>query len=258
MFKEENQIWLYLVGIIVMFIILVFVTINYMIPIIFGGGNFDEDGLFEQAPEFTIETDFDYTGTIETTEGTIEFDLYESAAPINVNNFVYLSEENYYDGTEFYRIIPGVLFQGGTRATRNNNPADDATGGPGYIIDDEINWDSLNLSNSKRNQLISEGYTSTPNLSSRPVERYSIAMANGGPDTNGSQFFIVFGNSDDDRTQYLNGRFTVIGKVTNGFDTVNTIANSIIVDRASSIARPENPVQVREININMPPTEDTN
>jgi cyclophilin family peptidyl-prolyl cis-trans isomerase len=123
-----------------------------------------------------------------TSEGTIELELFDDDAPETVANFRRLAEGGYYDGLSFHRVIPDFMIQGGC-------PRGDGTGGPGYTFDDEINH--------------------------RPIVRGSLAMANAGPGTNGSQFFIVTA----DACPWLDGKHTVFGRVTSGQDVVDRISH---------------------------------
>lgn len=132
---------------------------------------------------------------IKTTEGDIEIELYGAEAPMTVGNFVKLARLDFYDGLTFHRVIPGFMVQAGdplsaTEDFRKNHGA----GGPGYIFEDEIN--------------------------DRKLVRGSVAMANGGLDTNGSQFFIVVA----DATPNLDGIHTNFGQVINGMDVVVAIS----------------------------------
>ncbi len=121
-----------------------------------------------------------------TTEGTIEFELFEDAAPKTVENFRSLSEKGFYDGLTFHRIIKDFMIQGGC-------PQGTGTGGPGYTFEDEIN--------------------------EHKIVRGALAMANAGPNTNGSQFFIVTATA----CPWLDGKHTVFGKVTVGLDVVDKL-----------------------------------
>ena len=124
--------------------------------------------------------------SIQTTEGVIEFELFDDDAPETVANFRKLAGENFYDGIIFHRIISDFMIQGG-------DPDGTGMGGPGYSFKDEIN--------------------------SHKVVRGALAMANAGPNTNGSQFFIVTIES----APWLDGKHTVFGQVTDGMDTVDAI-----------------------------------
>ena len=126
--------------------------------------------------------------TMQTNHGTIEIELFDDDAPKTVGNFKKLAADGFYDGIIFHRVIPDFMIQGG-------DPTGTGSGGPGYQFEDEFN----------------------PNK----VERGALAMANAGPNTNGSQFFIVTA----DACPWLDGKHTVFGRVTNGMDVVDTISN---------------------------------
>ena len=126
---------------------------------------------------------------IETTMGTIEADLFAKEAPKTVDNFVALTKKGFYNGIIFHRVIPGFMVQTG-------DPTGTGTGGPGYQFEDEF---SPNLTHDK------------PGV---------ISMANAGPNTNGSQFFIT-----DAATPWLNRRHSIFGRVTKGIDVVHAIAS---------------------------------
>jgi peptidyl-prolyl cis-trans isomerase B (cyclophilin B) len=137
--------------------------------------------------EIQIDTDLEYQVSMETSKGNIAIELYASAAPITVNNFVFLIKEGFYDGVSFHRVIADFMIQGG-------DPTGTGTGGPGYRFEDEFDG------NPHRH------------------ERGSLSMANSGPGTNGSQFFICHSPQ-----AHLDGRHTVFGKVTEGLDIVDEI-----------------------------------
>src|SRR6266496_4024074 len=135
---------------------------------------------WDKPPEMRIDPNKTYTATINTTKGKIVVDLFPKEAPKSVNNFVFLAKEKFYDGTIFHRIIPNFMIQGG-------DPTGTGTGGPGYKFENE-NKDSQ-----------------------RKFETGTVAMANAGPDTNGSQFFI------DDAPNTLDpAGYTIFGKVKEG------------------------------------------
>ena len=125
--------------------------------------------------------------TLHTREGAIELELYPGEAPKTVENFTKLVGGGFYDGLVFHRVIPDFMIQGGC-------PQGTGTGGPGYQFEDELN--------------------------EHKVTRGALAMANAGPNTNGSQFFIVAA----DATPWLDGKHTVFGRVTNGLDVVDRIS----------------------------------
>ncbi len=151
--------------------------------------------------------------TINTVKGTIELDLYPQDAPKTVTNFSTLAKNKFYDGVTFHRVEPGFVIQGGDPLSRDDNPANDGTGGAsiyGGKFADELN------PNAKSYQ---EGYTEG-----------TLAMANSGPNTNGSQFFIMW----EDKTD-LPKNYTIFGKVTSGMEVVRSMVagdkiNSITVE----------------------------
>src|SRR5688572_14502637 len=124
--------------------------------------------------------------TLHTSEGPIEIELFPGEAPKTVENFTKLAGDGFYDGLVFHRVIPDFMIQGGC-------PEGTGTGGPGYTFEDEFN--------------------------EHKVERGALAMANAGPNTNGSQFFIV----TTDAAPWLDGKHTVFGRVTDGMDAVDAI-----------------------------------
>lgn len=140
-----------------------------------------------------------YTGNpvavIKTNVGEIKFELFVKDAPETVANFINLSREKFYDGIRFHRVIKGFMIQGGDPNSKDDNWLDDGVGGPGYAFKDEINF--------------------------HKIIRGVLAMANAGPNTNGSQFFIVTAPS----APWLDGRHTVFGKVIEGMDAVDKIEN---------------------------------
>ncbi len=148
--------------------------------------------------------------TITTVRGDIDLELYPEVAPKTVANFVKLAQDGFYNGTKFHRVISDFMIQGGDPLSKTNDPRV-GTGGPGYKFEDEINPKSLGLSDEAIAQLEASGYKYHYNLKSMPVDVGSIAMANSGPNTNGSQFFIVTYSPQP----HLNGKHTVFGKVAN-------------------------------------------
>ena len=127
------------------------------------------------------------TATLHTNHGAIELELHDGDAPKTVENFRKLAADGFYDGVIFHRVIPDFMIQGG-------DPTGTGTGGPGYQFEDEFN--------------------------EHPVARGALAMANAGPNTNGSQVFIVTAEA----CPWLDGKHTVFGRVTNGMDVVDTIS----------------------------------
>ena len=137
----------------------------------------------------TIDKMKKYTATIVTNKGTMKAELYADTAPVTVNNFVFLANDHFYDGVIFHRIVAGFVIQGG-------DPTGTGTGSPGYKFPDE------------------------PIPTNRTYEKGVLAMANSGPNTNGSQFFICL---DQAKTQ-LQKLYNIFGKVTEGLDVVDKIA----------------------------------
>jgi len=199
MFKENRPFWIYIIGIIVLMVFLYFVMVSYEFPFVgFLTGKPDEKEFkYDEVPVMAIQSSKDYRAKVHTNKGTIEIDLYEDNAPQAVNSFVFLSNEGYYEEVKFHRVIKDFLVQVGSRNTVNDDPDDDALGYPGYYFDDEINWSSLGLDKTKQDELAGAGYSNDTKVQSRRLEKYSVAMANAGPDTNGSQFFILLASSSD-------------------------------------------------------------
>ena len=127
--------------------------------------------------------------TMLTNHGSIELELFDDDAPMTVENFTKLARDGFYDGVIFHRVIPDFMIQGG-------DPTGTGMGGPGYQFEDEFN--------------------------EHKVERGALAMANAGPNTNGSQFFIVTA----DACPWLDGKHTVFGRVTSGMDVVQEISKT--------------------------------
>ena len=133
---------------------------------------------------------------LNTNKGTIELELFDQLKPNTVTNFVKLAKEGYYDGVKFHRIIKGFMIQGGDPLTKDDAMSSAwGTGGPGYMFNDEIGDDNSNVTG-------------------------TISMANAGPNTNGSQFFI---NVNDNN--FLDSKHTAFGKVVGGIDVVQVIEN---------------------------------
>ena len=164
------------------------------------------NNVYSEAPPMTIDTSGSYQAIITTADGDMTFDLLVETAPITVNNFVNLTEDGYYDGVIFHRVLEGFMAQGG-------DPAGQGTGGPGYQFEDEVD----------------DG----PAMESRGL----LAMANAGPGTNGSQFFITFAP-----TPHLTGNHTVFGTLTAGDDVLSAID---LRDPASPSSRGEVILEIR-------------
>jgi cyclophilin family peptidyl-prolyl cis-trans isomerase len=141
---------------------------------------------YPKQPDLSIDLAKDYTAVLDTNHGPITIALDPDRAPQTVNNFVFLANEGFYDGVIFHRVIPGFVIQGG-------DPTGTGTGGPGYKFRDELDKPGS-------------------------YSRGTVAMANAGPNTNGSQFFVVLGKVG------LPHAYTIFGEVTDGMDAVDSIA----------------------------------
>jgi peptidyl-prolyl cis-trans isomerase B (cyclophilin B) len=146
--------------------------------------------------------------TLHTNRGAIAVELFDEDAPKTVDNFVKLARDGFYDGVIFHRVIPDFMIQGG-------DPTGTGTGGPGYTFEDEIN--------------------------PHKVERGALAMANAGPDTNGSQFFIVTTQA----APWLDGKHTVFGRVTEGMDVVDAISEV----ETDANDKPREPVTIERADV---------
>ncbi|MFS8131105.1 MAG: peptidylprolyl isomerase [Candidatus Dojkabacteria bacterium] len=251
MFKQENQIWLYLIGILIFFAVLIAASINILVPIVRTGniGLLFQSTKFNNTPAYTINKGLDYYAEVHTNKGVFTIALNASKAPENVNNFVFLAQNGYYTDTKFHRLIPNLLLQGGDRNTLNSDPNDDGKGRTGYLINDESNWDALDLSKDQRSRLSTLGYLSKAGLETVKFKKYSVAMANGGPNTNSSQFFIVTANSDDSRLPSLDGEYTIIGEITSGKEVIDAI-NSIQVNNPTNVApTPVEPITFQSVTV---------
>ena len=162
---------------------------------------------YDAQPELTIDLAKTYQATLHTSEGDIAIEFYPADAPNTVNNFLFLAGEGFYDGVIFHRTISGFMIQGG-------DPTGTGTGGPGYQFRDEFH-------------------------SNTSYDRGTVAMANSGPNTNGSQFFIMH---DD---YGLPNAYTIFGKVTDGMDVVDAIATA----PSGAQDRPGDPVSINSVTI---------
>lgn len=150
-----------------------------------------------------------YAASLQTSMGSITAELFAAEAPVTTNNFVFLARQGFYDGLTFHRVIPGFVIQGG-------DPRGSGMGGPGYEFADELDNDLT-------------------------YEPGTLAMANAGPDTNGSQFFIVVGS----RGAALPKNYSIFGRVTQGMDVVEAIATV----PTGAMDRPVTPVTMDEVTI---------
>jgi len=181
-------------------------------------GHHNKKGLIvlaQYATPFDMQLDESktYTATLDTSHGSIDVELYPEDAPNTVNNFVSLAKDGYYDGTPFHRIIKGFMIQGG-------DPTGSGMGGPGYKFADES--------------------------VKRDYEPGTLAMANAGPNTNGSQFFICHA----DLKGKLPKNYTIFGRVTRGMDVVDAIANVRVKSSASGEpSAPVEPVVLQKVTV---------
>ena len=162
---------------------------------------------YTQPPEMTIDPARRYTATIETSAGTMTAELFVNEAPRTVNNFVTLARDGFYEGLIFHRVIKGFMIQGG-------DPTGTGRGGPGYKFEDEP--------------------------VKRSYKRGTLAMANSGPNTNGSQFFVMHSDYG------LPPNYTIFGKLTAGEEVVDAIASA----RTDANDRPAEPTRIERVEIN--------
>lgn len=170
----------------------------------------------EDQPLSTNYSTNNMKATIATNYGFITLELFNELAPKTVENFAKLANDGFYSGTKFHRVIDGFMIQGGDPLSKDDSaPHLWGTGGPGYQFEDEIHAENRN-------------------------EPGTISMANAGPNTNGSQFFINVANND-----FLNTKHTVFGRVTQGMDVVEVISKV----QVGASDRPVQPVIVESITI---------
>ncbi len=196
-----------------------------------------DENIDTMAPAERTILEGEYTVVLHTSEGDITLELDADAAPKTVTNFVELAKTGYYDALTFHRTIPDFMIQGG-------DPSGNGTGGKsiyGETFEDEINADSYGLDKKDlsdsvdgnlppeladatvKDYLTLQGYRFNDKLKSLPMKKGAIAMANRGPNTNGSQFFIIQRTGG---TDWLEGKHTVFGMVTEGMDVVDAIATT--------------------------------
>ena len=167
---------------------------------------------YSSPPEMSIDQSKTYTATIRTSQGTMTLELFAADTPITVNNFVFLAREGFYDKGGFHRVIKDFMIQGGC-------PKGDGTGGPGYRFADET--------------------------VTRKYLKGTLAMANSGPNTNGSQFFIVHGADAG-----LPPNYTIFGTLTDGADVLDTLANSPVSGGGGGEqSRPTERLEIQTIEI---------
>jgi peptidylprolyl isomerase len=171
-------------------------------------GSSEQRQKFSGTPPMIIDTTKTYTATMVTSKGTLEIVLDPLGAPVTVNSFVFLARWHYYDGVAFHRVIPGFVLQGG-------DPTGSGSGGPGYRFDDELPKPGR-------------------------YELGSLAMANAGPNTNGSQFFVISGPDG----MGLPPLYALFGKVVKGLDVVATIN-----DTGSPSGKPRERVVIESVTV---------
>ena len=153
---------------------------------------------YPSPPAMSINPEKTYTATFETSRGSVVCELYPKEAPNTVNNFVFLARDGFYDGTVFHRVIADFMVQGG-------DPTGTGRGGPGYKFNDELKPGAY-----------------------RKHKVGSLSMANAGPNTNGSQFFITHVVTD-----WLDGKHTVFGQVTSGQDVVDAVKQGDVLTKVT-------------------------
>jgi len=166
---------------------------------------------YPSPPPLTVDASKKYTAKISTSAGDMTAELFAGDAPRTVNNFVFLARDGFYNGVIFHRVIPGFMVQGG-------DPTGTGTGGPGYRFEDEP---------------VSKRYT-----------RGTLAMANAGPNTNGSQFFIMHENYP------LPPNYVIFARVTSGLDVVDTLADTPTTRGSDGqMSKPTVPPVIKKITI---------
>ncbi len=167
---------------------------------------------YSSPPPTTIDTSKTYTATLDTSAGSMTLELLAAEAPLTVNNFVFLAREGFYENCQFHRVIKDFMIQGGC-------PKGDGTGGPGYRFQDEP--------------------------VTRKYVKGTLAMANAGPNTNGSQFFIVHGADVG-----LPPNYTIFGMLTGGEEVLDTLANSPVSrGRSGEPSQPNDKLVINNITI---------
>ena len=154
---------------------------------------------YSEPPPMTVDTNKEYTATIKTEKGDLELELFAKDVPVTVNNFVFLAREGFYDNTTFHRIIPDFMAQGG-------DPTGTGTGGPGYSFADEFTKHTHGTG--------------------------ALSMANSGPNTNGSQFFVTYASQ-----RHLDNHHSVFGQLTDGMNVLKTLKNGDTIVRVTIMER---------------------
>jgi cyclophilin family peptidyl-prolyl cis-trans isomerase len=174
--------------------------------------NNQKQAMHDKAPAMTLDTRKKYQAVMSTDKGDMTIELFASATPVTVNNFVFLAKEGFYDNTIFHRVIKDFMIQGG-------DPTGTGSGGPGYKFNDEK---------------FGGEYT-----------KGTVAMANAGPNTNGSQFFIVH------KDVALPKNYVIFGKVVSGLETLDAIATAEVTNsHGGEASSPKVPVKITKVTIN--------
>jgi cyclophilin family peptidyl-prolyl cis-trans isomerase len=168
---------------------------------------------YSKPPEMKIDKSKEYTATLDTTKGKIKIKLFDDDAPVTVNNFIFLARDHFYDGVKFHRIIKDFMVQTG-------DPLGNGRGGPGYKFKDEL-------------------------PPKRPYAPGIVAMANAGPNTNGSQFFICTG----DQVKSLDPAYTQFGEVVEGMDVVKAIAATPVEAQGGEMSKPKEEIKINSVTI---------
>ena len=167
---------------------------------------------YSSPPKMSLDPSKTYKASIQTSQGKMTLDLHAAEAPVTVNNFVFLAREGFYDSGGFHRVIKGFMVQGGC-------PKGDGTGGPGYRFADEA--------------------------VTRRYVKGTLAMANSGPNTNGSQFFIVHGDNVG-----LPPKYTIFGMLSEGEEVLDALADAEVTGRAGGErSRPAQRLEIQTIKI---------
>lgn len=181
-----------------------------------GGGNAAAAKSWSEPPKMTIDKNKTYLAHFKTTKGDFTAELYAKDAPITVNNFVFLANQNFFEGIKFHRVISDFMIQTG-------DPLGNGTGGPGYNIPDELN-------------------------NGHKYEVGTLAMANTGqPSSGGSQFFICTGPSAANLDQQPN--YTIFGKITEGMENVTAIANTPVEESNGEASKPKEDILINSVTI---------
>lgn len=213
---------------------------------------------YTRYPAMVIKEGVDYTATIKTSYGDIKVDLFDTTNPKTVNSFVFLAQEGFYDGISFHRVIPDFMVQVG-------DPTETGTGGPGYKFDDELDAEDVGLNNlfvsqadflpglypqynfsSMADWTVKEfyekklGYDYDTQYKTSRMGSGVVAMANSGPNTNGSQFFLVTSTISLNTARSLDGKYTTFGTI---------IAGQEVVDRISKASTDSNDKPTSKITI---------